>query len=228
MADLAERSTGQRDLAHFEGGARVVALCLVGFFVAVSVLVHFHLLFGLDLAVAEAKGRYTSDAMRSWSEIVAVLVSAELSVVYAAVAIVILLRKGFRAWAFAPAGFLVGLPVEVLMKSFLHQSSLPAQFRLPSRYPLTIVNLPGSFPSGHAMRTAFFLVFLAVLFWNRGDLPGRAFAVALLVLMLPAAYTRIYMGYHWTSDVLAGLALGAAIALLLAPPLLRRLRTARP
>lgn len=227
MVETVEFAEGDEGLARFERRARIAAFFLLGFFVLVSVLVQVQALHGFDLAVAEAKGRYLSDAMLTWSEIMAVALSAEFSVGYAAIGIVLLLRKGLRGWALVPAAFLAGLPVEVLMKTFLQQAALPSQFRLYSHYPLTVVNLAGSYPSGHAMRIAFFLVFVAVLAWRRGDLPGRASAIGLLVLALPAAYTRIYMGYHWTSDVVAGLALGAAVALLVAPPLLRRLRYPR-
>lgn len=228
MVETVEGTEGDEGLARLERRARIAAFLLLGFFGLVSVLVEVQALHGFDLAVAEAKGRYLSDAMRTWSEIMAVLLSAEFSVVYAAIGILVLLRKGLRRWALAPAAFLAGLPVEVLMKISIHQSALPDQFRLPSRYPLTVVDLPGSYPSGHAMRIAFFFVFLAILAWSRGEPAGRASAIGLLVLALPAAYTRIYMGYHWTSDVVAGFAVGAAVALLVAPPLLRRLRYSRP
>lgn len=62
-----------------------------------------------------------------------------------------------------------------------------------------------SFPSNHAANTAS-AAMLAAIFFRRGWL---AFIPALLV-----AYSRIYTGSHWPSDVLAGVALGCGVALL--------------
>lgn len=205
---------------------RAIAAVGIALFLVLSLLVYLGALRGLDAAVMEAKSRYTSDALRAWSEIVAILVSAEFSVSYAAIAFLLLIARGLRAWALAPAGFLLGLPVEVAMKVFLYQPRVPSQFQHASSYPLIYVDLPWSFPSGHAMRTGFFMVFLAVLLWRRGDPFGRVAAVIALALVIPATYARVYMGHHWASDVVGGLLLGASLALLLAPPFARSL--ARP
>lgn len=60
--------------------------------------------------------------------------------------------------------------------------------------------------------------------WYRGGLAARATSIVLLLLALAFGFARIYMGYHWTSDVVAGLALGGSLALLVAPPVAERLR----
>jgi undecaprenyl-diphosphatase len=73
-----------------------------------------------------------------------------------------------------------------------------------------------SFPSDHA--TAAFAIATAVL------LRARAAGVLLLVLASVLAVGRVFLGLHYPSDVLAGAAIGAGIALLCwIPPLRRRL-----
>jgi undecaprenyl-diphosphatase len=76
-------------------------------------------------------------------------------------------------------------------------------------------SLNASFPSGHAMLSA--VVFLTLgtvgarLFKHRREkayVMGASVLIALLVGM-----TRIYLGVHWTSDVLAGWCMGAAWAM---------------
>jgi membrane-associated phospholipid phosphatase len=62
-----------------------------------------------------------------------------------------------------------------------------------------------SFPSGHAMVAAAFYAFLAYLSWRvlRGW-PRAACTVGLLLLVLAIGLSRIYLGVHYLTDVLAG------------------------
>lgn len=59
-----------------------------------------------------------------------------------------------------------------------------------------------AFPSGHAAIAAAFASFVALL------RPERTRAV--VVLALGIALSRVYLGHHWPSDVLAGALIGAA------------------
>lgn len=61
-----------------------------------------------------------------------------------------------------------------------------------------------SFPSNHASNTAAAAMVTAIFYRRRGWL---AFVPALVV-----AYSRVYVGAHWPSDVLAGICLGMGVA----------------
>src|SRR3989344_4850972 len=73
-----------------------------------------------------------------------------------------------------------------------------------------------SFPSGHATLAAAFYGFLIYLAW--GMLPpgflrsATVSALALLIALI--AFSRLYLGVHYLTDVLGGLLLGAAFAYL--------------
>jgi undecaprenyl-diphosphatase len=72
-----------------------------------------------------------------------------------------------------------------------------------------------SFPSGHSTLSAATFLTLAMLIAslepNRGT-KRMVFALAAL-LVLGIGFSRVYLGVHWPSDVLAGWCLGAAWAL---------------
>jgi undecaprenyl-diphosphatase len=77
-----------------------------------------------------------------------------------------------------------------------------------------------SFPSGHAAgSTVFYGALCALVFgrWQRRTIRVMAVALASLMVLL-VTFSRVYLGAHYLSDVIAGVALGAiCLALFLAP-----------
>lgn len=83
-----------------------------------------------------------------------------------------------------------------------------------------------SFPSGHAASSIVIYGFLAFLL-ARGKRPRIRFGIALLAAGLVGliAFSRLYLGAHWLSDVLASLSLGTAWVALLSIAYLQHTRT---
>lgn len=85
-----------------------------------------------------------------------------------------------------------------------------------------------SFPSGHAASSIVLYGFLAFLLAH-GKRPKVRWAITLLAAGLVGliAFSRLYLGAHWLSDVLASLSLGTAWVALLSIAYLQHVRTER-
>ena len=80
-----------------------------------------------------------------------------------------------------------------------------------------------SFPSGHTLCSLVFaalLSFLIATFWpERWQSPLSKVALSVLYVLpwmtaLVVAYSRIYLGYHWPTDLLGGWLVAALIIML--------------
>jgi undecaprenyl-diphosphatase len=77
-----------------------------------------------------------------------------------------------------------------------------------------------SFPSGHAMNSIVFYVAVALIAWILwGRRVGLIATVLAIVLALLIGTSRIYLGYHYFTDVLGGFLAGAAWLIIVAAAL---------
>lgn len=86
----------------------------------------------------------------------------------------------------------------------------------PDLVPHATVVYTASFPSGHSMMaTAVYLTLGALVARTRRIRRVKVFILVIAVLVsLLVGVSRVYLGVHWPTDVLAGWAVGAAWALL--------------
>ena len=136
-----------------------------------------------------------------------------------------LLRRRMDDWLLALVVTVPGgMAVNVLMKLAF------ARARPVFDQPLVTLDT-FSFPSGHASGAALFYGFLACLLARQAASPGKraAIVVAASLMVCAVAFSRIYLGAHYLTDVLAGIAEGIAwLAICLtAVSHLRRRRAAR-
>jgi undecaprenyl-diphosphatase len=85
----------------------------------------------------------------------------------------------------------------------------------PDLAPHAVYVYSSSFPSGHSMLSAAIYLTLAALVANlEVKRRSKALVFGLAILLMAAiGFSRVYMGVHWPSDVLAGWCAGAAWAL---------------
>jgi undecaprenyl-diphosphatase len=174
-------------------------------FAITTFLVALRATTGVDLAVTEA---LQSDA----SAPLDVLANANTLIGQPAVTVVIAALLAFVAWRREPqvawlalALFIVVGAVGLVLKIELVHPPPPEQFQRSSWDPLGLsMDTPSGFPSGHIARVTFLAIVAAA------TVRTKPVFVALTVLVGYTFWARIYIGDHWISDAIGGLALGVA------------------
>ncbi|MEJ5298562.1 MAG: phosphatase PAP2 family protein [Armatimonadota bacterium] len=161
----------------------------------------------LDLVVSRALQSAHAPWLDSFAIAVTFLGAPGTVIIFAFAAAVrfLILRRPVPALALALTAF--SLPFSNLLKAVVGRS------RPDEDLVRVVVPAVGeSFPSGHALGSLVFYGCLCAAFWP--DLPRRrriiaAWAAALLVVAI--GWTRVYLGVHWTGDVLGGWLAGALL-----------------
>ena len=112
--------------------------------------------------------------------------------------------RGHRVSAFLFAGSVLGgFGLNFLLK-------IAFQRARPDLWPAIVSERTYSFPSGHAsLSTVFFGGIVAIVFrLSRSRAARLAAVIGAAAVVLAVAFTRIYLGAHWLTDVLAGMLLG--------------------
>jgi membrane-associated phospholipid phosphatase len=176
-------------------------------FALLAALVATGLAGPLDLATTIAFQRVASDPLDILANVETVLGQASVTIVLALVLAFILWRRFGPIAALAPALMLATVPVELFFKSVMVQPGPPHEFIRAFHNLFGIrIETTASFPSGHITRLTF-LTMLAASLFPRVWTPA---ATALFLVLV--VYLRVYIGDHWITDALAGIALGGAFA----------------
>ncbi len=129
-----------------------------------------------------------------------------LGLVWLAIAGMMIFRGTFRnGGILVIVGLCIGVLVGNLFLKHLVARSRPCWFRAPKEMLITMPN-GYSFPSGHALSSA-----IAATILTATD--GKFALVAILLAVL-IAFSRLYLGVHFPSDVLCSAVLGVGIGLL--------------
>lgn len=121
---------------------------------------------------------------------------------------ILLLERRGQAFAFiAAAGMTASVALTVAVKIMVERPRPGAADRLGP------VDHSYSFPSGHTLNSAVFLGMAVILLLPLAERRARraAMIATAAVLTLGIGWSRVYLGYHWMTDVVASWLLATAV-----------------
>lgn len=168
----------------------------------------------LLLAVAQSPANPVLDAAMFGLSLLGSLEVTSLLMV-ALIFVPVLRRRKLTAEDLVPLLiFFVAVVIELAAKTRVHQPLVGVALERGPHIGFG-VGTPYSFPSGHMVRATMLYALIALQLVVRG---GRSYWLwACLALVWLIAFSRVYLGDHWPTDVAGGILLGgAAVGLSLA------------
>ncbi len=188
-----------------------VALFAALTFLTLGVLVRYSFLQNLDLRATKELQEHP------WPPLQALMIALTFTGSPAVVPIVgaltafVLWRTGLPRGSGLVLLSLLAVPANVVLKTIWDRARPDAEI-----VRVAVKTAGSSFPSGHAMGGTAFYGALAALAWIHLERQRARLPLTVFLAGLPFAIdaSRIYLGAHWTSDVVGGSAVGLLILVL--------------
>ncbi|MDD5068432.1 MAG: phosphatase PAP2 family protein [Candidatus Pacebacteria bacterium] len=179
-------------------------LVIIVLFIAVSIVNAFHLVDSVNVGVHDFLQTFWNSSFDTPMIMASFLASPETLAILSCLLLIVLHFRHERTLFFFTFISLVGALVSNLILKDLFKLVRPAVSLIPETF--------WSFPSGHS---TMIVVFLSCLYycWTRmypnvGKWKKQAALFAVFLLSLLVGFSRLYLGVHWLSDVVAGFLLG--------------------
>lgn len=158
-------------------------------------------ILSLDLLIQQYIPQILNASLTKIMIIITNIASTEaLAVLSIAVLLFFLYKKNWQNASILPIAMLGGLALKSGLKEIIERT----------RPENGLIEVTGySFPSGHTTLAVIFFSLMIYFFREeiKDNILSLAFVIANVLLMLGIGFSRIYLGVHWFTDVLAGYAL---------------------
>jgi undecaprenyl-diphosphatase len=166
----------------------------------------------IDSAILHAVAKDRSPWLTAAAVDVTALGSITLVVLFSAFALLVLILLRDRMGALQLLAASVGAAVLTIVTKDAIERARPTEVQ-------HLIAVSGfSYPSGHSVSTAALYLTLAIIACGYVQHSGARSAIFIAVCAVPiiVGASRVYLGVHYATDVVSGLSLGAAWALILA------------
>ena len=174
----------------------IIFLCL---FIFMAIGVYYNIFYNLDI---EAHKLISTIPISGFWKMVTTMASPIFILLALVIVVIVISNKKYGLLLFVNTIFI-----------FLLNQGLKLIFLRERPFDLMITYEDGySFPSGHTMMGIAFYGFIIYIIWqmNLSIRMKKIFTVLLIVLMILICLSRVYLGVHYLSDVLAGIFISLA------------------
>lgn len=185
-------------------------------FVLFSYLVHKDLFLGFDF---DTTVRLQDNISRRFDTVFSSLsLFGSFEVLSFVLLLLMLLKRKFKT-IMLPLSYVALHVIELYGKIFVTHSGPPFMFfryDIHFLFPSSYVTPGYSYPSGHSARTVFISTVLIYLILKSNKIPKSLKIImlgAVLLFDLVMLVSRVYLGEHWSTDVIGGALLGLSLAI---------------
>ena len=171
-------------------------------------LVYFNVFSNMDIKIYDFIISFKSEFNTYFFKIITFLCSIKFIALMCIISILLTLIKKDKSYLLIILVTLVSSVVNLIIKNIIRRDR-------PDKINWLITESNFSFPSGHSMMATVFYGFLTYLLYRSNLNKSVKIIILVLFLILLIGISRIYLGVHYTSDVIGGFLWGSTLLILI-------------